>query len=327
MLRRSQLAIIIVLLSLIISACSGSSQVVTPDISIYYVDPVLREFYNTLGGRDVLGEVISRAKEENGVTYQYTMAGKLSFDPKARVPYKFQLAPLGKELGIGVSSDVVWEVADPFKTLYKQLYGEPFVGKPLTALIYNDEKDRSEQYFENLGFYQGPETDGKVRLLPYGAWRCGEECRSSLPLNAIPLMSQPTPSKSDAPPTRTPSQSVAKSAPPKATLPIQPAHRWLVEIWESYPMVSEKQSQEVRVDIQRDGSPIQDVQASLVFKLPDGSTHNLDFPPTDVNGVARLKIDPIQAKNGTVIRYQVCINGKNSEQYCVQRSFLVWSNP
>ncbi|MBP1694007.1 MAG: hypothetical protein H6Q37_1890, partial [Chloroflexi bacterium] len=54
---------------------------------------------------------------------------------------------------------------------------------------------------------------------------------------------------------------------------------------------------------------------------------NLDFPPTDVNGVARLKIDPIQAKNGTVIRYQVCINGKNSEQYCVQRSFLVWSNP
>jgi len=92
-------------------------------------------------------------------------------------------------------------------------------------------------------------------------------------------------------------------------------------------MVSEKQSQEVRVDIQRDGSPIQDVQASLVFKLPDGSTYNLDFPPTDVNGVARLKIDPIQAKNGTVIRYQVCINGKNSEQYCVQRSFLVWSNP
>ena len=92
-------------------------------------------------------------------------------------------------------------------------------------------------------------------------------------------------------------------------------------------MVSEKQSQEVRVDIQRDGSPIQDVQASLVFKLPDGSTQNLDFPPTDVNGVARLKIDPIQAKNGTVIQYQVCINGKNSEQYCVQRSFLVWSNP
>jgi len=328
MLRRRRLAIIILLISLAISACSDSRQTITPDASLYAVDPVFREFYNILGGRAVLGEVISPVKVENGVTYQYTVAGKMTFDPKAPLPQKFQLAPLGRELGIGISSDTNWEVAESFKTLYKKLNGLPFVGKPLTGLIFNGEKDRYEQYFENLGFYQGPETDGEVRLLPYGAWRCGEECRSSLPLNAAPMMSLPTPATPVPPLTdRTPSPNAAKPAAPEVAPPAQSAHRWLVKIWESYSIVSTKQSQEIQVNIQRDGLPLQGAQASLVLELPDGSIHSADFPPTDVNGIADLKIDPIQAKNGTVIQYQVCINGINSELYCVQQSFSIWSKP
>ena len=235
MLRRRRLAIIILLISLAISACSDSRQTITPDASLYAVDPVFREFYNILGGRAVLGEVISPVKVENGVTYQYTVAGKMTFDPKAPLPQKFQLAPLGRELGIGISSDTNWEVAESFKTLYKKLNGLPFVGKPLTGLIFNGEKDRYEQYFENLGFYQGPETDGEVRLLPYGAWRCGEECRSSLPLNAAPMMSLPTPATPVPPLTdRTPSPNAAKPGSLRRERPSPASGSGDPETWHSW---------------------------------------------------------------------------------------------
>jgi hypothetical protein len=52
------------------------------------------------------------------------------------------------------------------------------VGKPITELHYNAPYNRYEQYFENLGFYilEG-DPERTVRLLTYGAWKCGSACR------------------------------------------------------------------------------------------------------------------------------------------------------
>jgi hypothetical protein len=286
----------------------------TPDASIYTVDPVFREFYNVLGGRAVLGEVISPASTKNGITYQYAMAGKLTFDPQRPAAQRFQLAPLGTELNLG-SETTNSEVADVFQALYDQLNGAAFVGKQLTDLIYNSEKGCSEQYFENLGFYQGPETNGEVRLLPYGAWACGDECVDSLPVAAGPL---------DA----TPTHQVTIPAMPVATAPSPTtSHQWTVQVWESMPMVTTTQDQEIKINVQRDGAPLGGAQALLVVELPDGSQRKANFPVTSEDGNARIKVEPIQIANGTVIPYQVCITNDHLEIYCLRQSYMVWSKP
>jgi hypothetical protein len=318
MLRRFQLILTVSLISLLATACMNNrgQLLPTPDASFYTVDPVFREFYNVLGGEAVLGKVISPAEEENGITYQYTMTGKLTFDPQRPPAQKFQLAPLGTALNLG-GEPKSGEVAGVFRAAYDQLKGATFVGEPLTDLIYNAEKGCSEQYFENLGFYQGPETGGDVRLLPYGAWACGDACLDSLPSDAAPL---------DATPTHQATTPAKLAATALAQTSIQP-YRWTIQAWESMPMVKTTQGQEIKINVQRDGAPLEGAQALLVVELPDGSQRKESFPATGADGNSRLKVDPIQAENGTVIPYQVCITSDHSDTYCLRQSYMVWSKP
>jgi hypothetical protein len=307
--------------ALILSACtkSGEKTASTPDASKYDVAAVLREFYNFLGGRAVLGEIISEPVEKEGVISQYTMAARLIFNQAASPMEIFKLAPLGRQLGIAPANEKIIEVAPPFLPLYKRLGGEAFVGQPLTGLVYNAERNRTEQYFENLGFYQGPETNGEVRLLPYGAWRCDEQCRASLPLNAAPL--PPTLAAPPAVrPTPTPTTAPVKTA-------VSAAHHWTVEAWETYQTVSSLQSQVVGVAIQRDGAPLQGAIATIFLELPDGSEREFVFPPTGVTGEAQQALSPIQAENGTTIHYRLCIPSELGEQYCLRRNYLIWTTP
>lgn len=320
MLRKLQI-ILVFILSLNITACLNTrSQSITPaDSTAYDVDPVFRELYDFLGGKNILGEAISPAKEVDGVVSQYTVTGLMIFDPYAPASRKFQFGALGKDFGIISPSASELVVAAPFQDFYDKLGGAAFVGLPLTGQVYNDEKKRSEQYFENLGFYQGLETDGAVRLLPYGAWGCGDECLGSLPMNASPLAIAPTQSSSTL--------EVPTMTPQKPQVASPSAHKWLVRVWESKLMVSNVQDQEIVLSIQRDGLPLEGSKASLVVSLPDGTTRDANFSPTDAGGMARLKVAPIQAKNGTLIPYQVCIESESGDQYCVQQSYMIWTTP
>jgi hypothetical protein len=319
--RRASFSTIILLLGLVTTACLSSSRQSspTPDASTYEVDPVFREFYHFLGGKDTLGEAISLAHEKNGVYSQYTVSAQMIFDPQAPATHRFQLGSLGREFGIADSVTADWQVADVFEGLYNQLGGETFSGKPLTGLVYNAEKDRSEQYFENLGFYRGPETGGEAQLLPYGVWRCGEECRASLPLNAAPLVTLPTQSSATQPvPTHTP--------PPRPTTPAV-QHHWIVQVWTKAPLVSANQPQDIGLSIQRDRLPLQDAVAELLVELPDGTKRQATFHPTDENGVAHLSVEPIPSPNGTIIPYQVCITGEAGDVYCIQQSYIISTTP
>jgi hypothetical protein len=307
--------------ALLLSACTkqGDKSDSPPGTSKYAVAAVLREFYSFLGGRAVLGDVISDPVEKDGVTSQYTVAARMVFNQGTSAKETFKLAPLGKQLGIAPATDDHLEVAAAFVPLYKRLGGEAFVGKPLTGLVYNDEKKRYEQYFENLGFYQGMETNNEVRLLPYGAWRCDEQCRAILPLNAAPL----APTRAAAPkpvPTLSPTTVPSKTAPPAA-------HRWTVEAWEAFPSVTSQQSQEIGVEIQRDGAPLEGVIATIFLELPDGTEQDIAFPPSDAAGKSQQTLAPIQAQNGTVIHYRLCIPGDFGAQYCLRRSYLIWTTP
>jgi hypothetical protein len=161
----------------------------------YEIDPVFREFYDQLGGTDVLGQAISPLFMHNNVKYQYTVSGLMTFDPMAPANMRFQLAALGLDMGISEppvarpdQKDVRYVdghiVYNDFSSLYERLGGARFVGRPITEVHFNLEKNRFEQYFENLGMYrQELDPVDEVHLLAYGVWKCDASCRQ-IPLSS-----------------------------------------------------------------------------------------------------------------------------------------------
>ena len=173
----------------------------TPD-GAKSVDSLFGEFYDHLGGAEVLGPAISPIFSYEDRKYQYVQAGCMEYDMQASASERYRLSPLGLELGISeppVSApsqpDQVYVeghiIFDGFVPLYRQLGGARFVGRPLAEVKYNPEKQRFEQYFENLGFYwMENDPAEKVSLLAYGAWKCDSKCRHQTPVAAqIQLLS------------------------------------------------------------------------------------------------------------------------------------------
>lgn len=182
----------IVLIGIVIigSSCGFEAGPYSPTPTIqgtYMVDPIFREFYDRIGGWEKVGPAISVLFWEDHLRLQYIEGGLMVFDPLASPNY--YLAPLGSKLGYSDPvvtnpeiGNILWIeghiIYDKFVPLYEFLGGEAFVGRPLTEVIYNEEKERYEQHFENLGFYMkadGPEGD--VRLLAYGVYDCDYGCR------------------------------------------------------------------------------------------------------------------------------------------------------
>jgi hypothetical protein len=161
------------------------------------VDPVFKNYYDFLGGEKTLGDVISPLIQKDGVNYQYSVNALMAFDPQAPVSQRYHLAPIGLAMDVmeppvpmPEGSDILFvgghTVFPKFVSIYQQLGGVQVLGRPLMEARFNPERNRIEQYFENVGFYllQDALTES-VHLLAYGAWECDLECRTSPPLNAI----------------------------------------------------------------------------------------------------------------------------------------------
>ena len=174
-------------------ACAGE-MVSTPPAGrgslSYSVDTTFKEFYQTLGGSDVLGPAISALEHRENLQCQFTENALMCFNSSATDAGRFTLYPLGRELGIqedlnlsGLTAPSSARVVDgfiiyeKFLPLYDQLYGAQYVGRPLTELRINSDLNRVEQFFENVGFYQSlGDPNSAVHLIPYGAYLCGGDC-------------------------------------------------------------------------------------------------------------------------------------------------------
>ncbi len=153
----------------------------------FVIDPVFQNYYDRLGGKQVLGAVISPAFVIQNIKYQYTVGALLENDPLAPGEQKVKLSSIGKDLKIDEHIEFVeGQISGPFLRdyiypeflqVYQYLGGMQVVGRLLTGLHYNPALKRYEQYFENLGFYRlEKDTPGTVYLLAYGAWKCGKKC-------------------------------------------------------------------------------------------------------------------------------------------------------
>jgi hypothetical protein len=157
------------------------------------VDTVFKEFYQALGGLDVLGPAISALEIRENLQCQFAERVLMCFNPVATDSTRYSLYPLGRELGIEEDSFPAgaahptearlvdgFAVYEKFLPLYDKLFGARYVGRPMTELRINQDLQRAEQFFENAGFYQNlGDPNGPVYLIPYGAYLCGR-CSSRL---------------------------------------------------------------------------------------------------------------------------------------------------
>ncbi len=186
---KSKLAFIGVSLLIIILITACNSSTAASARGIYSVTPKFSDFYREIGGEDVLGVVISPPIDKDGVTYQYIVAGLMAYNPNleplkrylfspiARTEWKInglaEPAPMGSDEHY-VNGHQIWEEVYPY---YDQ-YGPDIIGLPLTSVNVNEAKQRYEQYFEGVGFYRNiSDPPGKIHLMPYGDWMCGNQCR------------------------------------------------------------------------------------------------------------------------------------------------------
>jgi hypothetical protein len=145
----------------------------------FVIDPRFQNFYEQLGGVDILGPPISGMQVVDGIWYQYTKSALLTHNPNAPESRQFLLASLGSEYWLteGPIGKERPKIYRGFVPLYRELGGAKVVGLPLTEVYFNPENNRVEQHFENLGFYYLEGDPARaVKLLDYGAWMCAEYC-------------------------------------------------------------------------------------------------------------------------------------------------------
>ena len=474
------------MLFLMLSACSANgnklTSAATPEGALP-VDPLFREFYDMLGGAKTIGPAISPVFTLNNRKYQYTQNALLEYDTDNAPSERFRLANLGLDMGItepvvakptqtGLTYTDGHVIFKNFISIYNKLGGSRYVGKPLTEVHFNPEKQRFEQYFENVGFYwfetEPPDT---VYLLAYGAWKCDTHCRYSAQMNAtidlpakfrntyddlfveevtrlgsdftgfalteafkaldgkiekifenvvltadpnndnqvslrplpenVGVLVQPTALSSgthgmvfypvkgekgyDIPQAFLDfimaHGGIETSGPPiselsltsqqvfrqcftnmcldyhlSSTLPealrIRPAplgftYRDLnykktnsndaiqislpraitLQIWEKFQLINSSQAQEIGASIFIGDKPQSRIEPILVVTYPDGSQAAYYFPPTGADGKTTKGLDPIDAQNGTLVPYQVCLSTASKELFCVKESFVIWGNP
>jgi hypothetical protein len=202
-------------------------------------------------------------------------------------------------------------------------------GPPIGEL--NTIKDGVQrQCFANLCMEQQISASGKVAIRPAQIGYTYRKMAVSSVDSSAPSVEEPAAPKNQSEPQVEPApvqeqQAPAVDAPAEVTAP--DARELGVQVWETFAMVSPDQSQEIGVGVFENNTPLANIEPDIIVVLPDGSSHTYYMYPTTSDGQTRLLIDPINAPNGTIIPYQVCIYNLNGSKFCVKDSFLIWTNP
>ena len=67
--------------------------------------------------------------------------------------------------------------------------------------------------------------------------------------------------------------------------------------------------------------------SKLFVETPNSGVITYQGSSTDGGGCSFFMIEPVDAKNGETIPYQVCFTNLYGENTCKRDSFLIWGNP
>ena len=100
-----------------------------------------------------------------------------------------------------------------------------------------------------------------------------------------------------------------------------------MQVWEGESFISSSQTQEIGVSVFDGESPVVNIEPVVTLTLPEGAEMTYYFPPTDEDGKSLVRLNPIQASNGSIVEYKVCVDDGTGEPFCVKDSFVIWFNP
>lgn len=105
------------------------------------------------------------------------------------------------------------------------------------------------------------------------------------------------------------------------------ANTFTLRVWEEQPVISPSDSQLVHLEVldRTTHNPIANLEAVITLTLPDGTTQTYNFQPTNAQGQSTLSIPAIDAQNGTLVVYRVCLN--TGDETCVDEGYLIWGQP
>ncbi len=182
--QRKAVLVLMILAMFILSGCGNQP------IQGYEVGDAFTNFYPRMGGVENLGPCISPQFVKNGVTYQYTQKVLMAYDPTAPSAQQYTFGKIGYEinLDLAVIPDGGYKVWEDVEPVNKETGG--VIGRAVTDVLQNDEKQRYEQYFEGAGFFRYyNDPAGMIQWMDYGEWMCGLQCLDV----DLAIIGEPTP--------------------------------------------------------------------------------------------------------------------------------------
>jgi len=97
-----------------------------------------------------------------------------------------------------------------------------------------------------------------------------------------------------------------------------------IEVGETHPMISPDQEQEIWAVVFSADVPVPNIEPELTMTMPDETEQIYRMAATDENGETRQIIPPIEAKNGTLVRYNICVQLENQQRFCAGNNYVIW---
>ena len=90
------------------------------------------------------------------------------------------------------------------------------------------------------------------------------------------------------------------------------------------PIISPNEPQHISLVAFDGGYPAANREFVLTLTYPDGHKENWKFPATGPNGQATKQIPAIQAPNGSLIQYRVCMRELTYQSACAEDNYIIW---
>jgi hypothetical protein len=100
-----------------------------------------------------------------------------------------------------------------------------------------------------------------------------------------------------------------------------------IQVWEEHSQISSAEQQIIYASLYAGTQLLANLQPYLEISLPGGGVSIYQFPPSDAGGQTQLAVPPVQGQNGTLVPYQVCVQGFGAGETCVSESYMIWGNP
>jgi hypothetical protein len=259
-------------------------------------EPLTKPFINTEGMQVQVFEYVAIAAEPNDLSRAWLLPLSYELD-------MFETEPSDQRYGI--EQDVYfypvgqkgYHVVTWFDAFIREHGGRTIAGNPIAEIAYYEDDIR--QCFENycLDLVQDSETGlPAAELAPLGAWYVDKLVDQRILSQDILLVDWVT------------------------------ADDVQFEIYEQYPMIDHETAQVITLSIisTMTGEPLSGIPSHVTLITPDNQTIELALMNTDGRGISSVSVPAHRdLENGTVIRYEVCVELVSGEEACATNAYLV----